>query len=114
MRGFSSWAPSVCALVLMGIAGLGALPAAAQKPLEPEQKADDKSNIAVVEVTPGQATAAIGGKVQFKAVAKDKAGNTLPDAVKYWDAAAFDAAGAAPTGGGFFFFSWGCCVLWAV
>ena len=73
MRGFSSWTPSACAVVLVGIgiATIGALPAAAQKPLEPEQKADDKSNIAVVEVTPGQATAAIGGKVQFKAVAKD-------------------------------------------
>src|ERR1700685_3125187 len=98
MRGFSSWTLSACAVVLIGIAALGALPAAAQKPLEPEQKADDKSNIAVVEVTPGQATAAIGGKVQFKAVARDKSGNALPDAVKYWYAAPFDAAGAQQNG----------------
>ena len=102
MRVFSlTRTPSVCAVLLIafaGIATLGALPAAAQKPLEPEQKADDKSNIATVEVTPGTATAAIGGKVQFKAVAKDKSGNILPDAVKYWYAAPFDAAGAEQTG----------------
>jgi hypothetical protein len=100
MRVFSSWTPTVCAVVLIGIGvvTLGALPAAAQKPLEPEQKADDKSNIATVEVTPGQTTAAIGGKLQFKAVAKDKSGNMLPDAVKYWYAAPFDAAGAEQNG----------------
>jgi hypothetical protein len=98
MRVFSSWTPSVCAVVLIGIVTLGALPVAAQKPLEPEQKADDKSNVAVVEVTPGQTTAAIGGKVQFKAVTRDKSGNTLPDPVKYWYAAPFDAAGAEQTG----------------
>ncbi len=102
MRVFSlTRTPLVCAVLLIafaGIATLGALPAAAQKPLEPEQKADDKSNIATVEVTPGTATAAIGGKVQFKAVAKDKSGNILPDAVKYWYAAPFDAAGAEQTG----------------
>jgi hypothetical protein len=83
---------------LLAAATIGALPTVAQKPLEPEQKADDKSNIAVVEVTPGTATAAIGGKLQFKAVAKDKSGNTLPDPVKYWYAAPFDAAGAEQTG----------------
>jgi hypothetical protein len=100
MRVFSSWTPTVCAVVLIGIGvvTLGALPSAAQKPLEPEQKADDKSNIATVEVTPGQTTAAIGGKLQFKAVAKDKSGNMLPDAVKYWYAAPFDAAGAEQNG----------------
>ena len=89
---------SVCAVLLLAAATIGALPTVAQKPLEPEQKADDKSNIAVVEVTPGTATAAIGGKLQFKAVAKDKSGNTLPDPVKYWYAAPFDAAGAEQTG----------------
>jgi plastocyanin len=74
------------------------LPAAAQKPLEPEQKDDEKSNIASVEVTPGTATAAIGAKLTFSAVAKDKDGKTLPDKVKFWYAAPFDAAGAEQNG----------------
>jgi hypothetical protein len=72
--------------------------AAGQKPLEPEQKADEKSNIASVEVTPATGTAAIGSKMQFKAVAKDASGQALPDAVKYWYAAPFDAGGADQNG----------------
>jgi len=74
------------------------VPASAQKPLEPEEKPDEKSNIARVEVTPGTANAAIGGKLTFTAVAKDKDGNTLPDKVKFWYAAPFDAAGANQNG----------------
>jgi len=78
----------------MAVGAIGAAPALAQKPLEPEQKADEKSNIAKVEVTPATGTAAIGSKMQFKAVAKDASGQVLPDAVKYWYAAPFDAGGA--------------------
>jgi len=80
--------------VLLVAAASGALPAAAQKPLEPEQKPGETTNVAVVEVTPDQSTVAIGSKLQFKAVAKDASGKTLPDAVKFWYAAPFDAAGA--------------------
>jgi hypothetical protein len=84
-------------LMLLALAA-GAAPVLAQKPLEPEQKPDEKSNIAKVEVTPATGTAAIGSKIQFKAVAKDASGQALPDAVKYWYAAPFDAGGADQNG----------------
>jgi hypothetical protein len=73
-------------------------PATAQKPLEPEHPADTKSNIATVEVTPAQATASLGSKLTFKAVAKDASGQILPDPVKYWYASPFDASGAEQNG----------------
>ena len=66
--------------------------------MEPEQKPGETSNIASVEVTPAQATASIGGKLTFKAVAKDASGNPLPDTVKYWYAAPTDTAGANQSG----------------
>jgi hypothetical protein len=77
---------------------LFAAPAFAQKPMEPEQKPGETSNIASVEVTPAQATAAIGGKLAFKARGKDASGNVLPDAVKFWFAAPTDVAGAEQNG----------------
>jgi hypothetical protein len=73
-------------------------PSAAQKPLEPEQNPAEKSNVAAVQVTPSQATAAIGGKLQFKASATDASGQPLSDPVKYWYAAPFDAAGIDQNG----------------
>jgi len=73
-------------------------PATAQKPLEPEHPSDTKSNIATVEVTPAQATASLGSKLTFKAVAKDSSGQILPDPVKYWYASPFDASGAEQNG----------------
>jgi hypothetical protein len=89
----------VCVSMIAVLLCVAIMPrAGAQKPLEPEEKPDEKSNIASVEVTPGQATAAIGGKLQFSAVAKDKAGKVLPDKVKFWYAAPFDAAGADQNG----------------
>ena len=84
--------------MMLAAFAMSALPAMAQKPLEPEEKPDEKSNIATVVVTPGTATAAIGAKLTFSAVAKDKDGNTLPDKVKFWYAAPFDAAGAEQNG----------------
>lgn len=66
------------------------------------QNADDKpeedSKVASVEVTPAEATTPVGGKLQFKAVAKDASGQTLPDPVKLWFAAPFDAASADDKG----------------
>ncbi|HUL35859.1 MAG TPA: Ig-like domain-containing protein [Candidatus Eisenbacteria bacterium] len=87
-----------CGIGLSLTGGMCGLQARAQKPLEPEAKPGEVSNIAVVEVTPDHATATVGAKMAFKAVAKDAAGNTLPDAVKYWFAAPFDVAGADQSG----------------
>jgi plastocyanin len=65
----------------------------------PKQEAKkEESKVATVEVTPAQATAEVGGKVQFKAVGKDANGNVLPDAVKFWYAAPMDIAGAELSG----------------
>jgi hypothetical protein len=83
---------------VIAAAVIGSTPVLAQKPLEPDQKSDEKSKIARVELTPATGMTAIGSKMQFKAVAKDASGQTLPDAVKYWYAAPFDAAGADQNG----------------
>ena len=72
--------------------------ALSQKPIEPEKDKKDDSKVVTVEVTPAQASAAIGDKVQFKAVGKDASGNILPDAVKFWYAAPMDLAGSDPNG----------------
>src|SRR6476646_11774238 len=85
-------------LAVIAAAVVGSTPVLAQKPLEPDQKSDEKSKIARVEVTPATGMTAIGSKMQFKAVAKDASGQTLPDAVKYLYAAPFDAAGADQNG----------------
>jgi hypothetical protein len=84
--------------LVLSFSVVSVFPAAGQKPLEPEQKPGETSNIVSVEVTPAQATAAIGSKLTFKAVAKDASGNALSDPVKYWFAAPFDIAGAAQNG----------------
>jgi len=73
-------------------------PSLAQKPIEPEKDKKEESKVASVEVTPAQATAAIGDKVQFQAAGRDAAGNILPDAVKFWYAAPMDLAGSDPNG----------------
>ena len=65
---------------------------------EAEKKPEEASKVATVEVTPAQATSPVGGKLEFKAVAKDASGQPLPDAVKYWFAAPFDAASADQKG----------------
>ena len=65
---------------------------------EGEKKPEQGSKVASVEVTPAQGTSPVGGKLEFKAVAKDAAGQPLPDAVKYWFAAPFDAASAEQNG----------------
>ena len=38
---------------------------------EGEKKPEEASKVSSVEVTPGQATSPVGGKLEFKAVAKD-------------------------------------------
>ncbi len=72
--------------------------ATAKSPQEPEKKAEEESKVASIEVTPLKSTAAVGTKLQFKAVAKDANGQALPDAVKHWYAAPFDSAVAEDTG----------------
>src|SRR5690348_7091489 len=44
--------------------------AAAKSPQEPEKKVEEESKVATIEVTPLKSTAAVGSKLQFKAVAK--------------------------------------------
>src|SRR5260221_11571928 len=72
--------------------------ATAKSPQEPEKKVEEESKVASVEVTPLKSTAAVGTKLQFKAVAKDANGQALPDAAKHWYAAPFDSAVAEDTG----------------
>jgi hypothetical protein len=72
--------------------------AAAKSPQEPEKKAEEDSKVATIEVTPAKSTAAVGAKLQFKAVAKDANGQPLPDPIKHWFAAPFDSATAEDTG----------------
>jgi hypothetical protein len=75
-----------------------ASPVGAQDSSQSEQKPKEESKVATVEVTPAQATAAIGSKLQFKAVAKDASGQVLSDKVKTWIAAPFDSAAADENG----------------
>jgi hypothetical protein len=84
------WLSSACLL----LAGL----TAAKSPQEPEKKAEEDSKVASIEVTPAKSTAAVGTKLQFKAVAKDANGQPLPDPIKHWYAAPFDSAAAEDTG----------------
>jgi len=75
-----------------------AFPVEAQDSPQSEQKPKEESKVVTVEVTPAQATAAVGSKLQFKAVAKDVSGQVLPDKVKSWFAAPFDSAAADENG----------------
>jgi uncharacterized protein YjdB len=81
-------------LVSFVLAGL----AAAKAPQEPEKKTEEVSKVASIEVTPAKSTAAVGTKLQFKAVVKDADGQPLPDPIKHWYAAPFDSAAAEDTG----------------
>jgi len=77
---------------------LVAHPVEAQESSQSDQKPKEESKVVTVEVTPAQATATIGSKLQFKAVAKDASGQVLPDKVKFWFAAPFDSAAADENG----------------
>jgi len=72
--------------------------ACGQDAAKEEKKPEVVSKVASVEVTPAETTAPVGSKLQFKAVAKDSEGQALPDAVKFWFAAPFDAASADDQG----------------
>ena len=70
--------------------------AAQDKPAD--KKPEEVSKVESVEVTPAQSDSPVGGKLQFHAVAKDAVGQPLPDVVKTWFAAPFDAAVADEKG----------------
>jgi len=72
--------------------------AVAKNPQESEKKPEEVSKVVSVEVSPAQSTSTVGGKLQFKAVAKDANGQPLPDPVKHWFAAPFDSAAADDNG----------------
>lgn len=91
---FSFYIPKLRQFLLFAPA-LFTLPCAAQNA---EKKPEETSKVATVEVTPAQATTPVGGKLQFKALAKDAAGQPLPDTVKLWFAAPFDTASADEKG----------------
>ncbi len=63
-----------------------------------QKKPEEVSNVASVELTPAQGTTAVGSSLQFKALGKDARGQALPDTVKFWFAAPFDAASADDKG----------------
>ena len=71
---------------------------AAKPPQEPDKKPEEVSKVASIEVTPAKSTAAVGTKLQFKAIVKDADGQPLPDPIKHWYAAPFDSAAAENTG----------------
>jgi hypothetical protein len=75
-----------------------ALTAAAQNAPATGKKPEEVSKVDSVEVTPSQSSTPVGSKLQFKAVAKDASGQVLPDTVKFWFAAPFDAASADDKG----------------
>jgi hypothetical protein len=74
--------------------------AAASRAQEQEKKPEEKKGPAVasIDVTPKDSKAQVGDTLQFKAVAKDAAGNVLDVKVSTWFAAPFDAATADVNG----------------
>src|SRR5277367_1122958 len=74
--------------------------AAASRAQEQEKKPEEKKGPAVasIELTPKDSKAQVGDTLQFKAVAKDAAGNVLDVKVSTWFAAPFDAATADVNG----------------
>ena len=64
----------------------------AKTQLAAEKKTEEDSKVVTIEVAPLKSTAAVGTKLQFKAVVKDASGQPLPDPIKHWYAAPFDSA----------------------
>jgi len=93
----SRWSRLFAVFVLTGITML-ATSALAQDDANKDKKPEEVSKVETVEVTPSQSSTAIGTKLKFQALAKDSAGQPLPDKVKFWFAAPFDAASADDNG----------------
>jgi len=95
---------NVSHLSLVALAILCTVPASqAQNANDAGKDKKEESKVATVEVTPAQASASIGEKVQFKAIGKDANGQVQPDPVKTWFAAPFDSVGADNNGVASFF-----------
>jgi hypothetical protein len=88
----------LCVALFICVAGYLAFPLCAQDATKEAKKPEEASKVVTVEVIPAQTSAAVGSNLQFKATGKDSAGQVLPDAVKFWFAAPFDAAFAADNG----------------
>lgn len=92
------WKNRFASVVFVAVSLAFSFPAEAQNPPAALKKPEEVSKVDSVEVTPSQSSTPVGGKLQFKAVAKDASGQPLPDAVKFWFAAPFDAASADDKG----------------
>jgi hypothetical protein len=88
----------LCASGFLCAMSLDAHPLPAQEAPDAGKKPEVVSKVATVEVSPAQTTTAVGSKLQFKAIGKDSAGQPLPETVKFWFAAPFDAAFADDKG----------------
>ena len=87
----------IATLALLFVALLSAAVSRAQdQEKKPEEQKGPKA--ASVEVTPKTGNAQLGDQLQFKAVAKDAAGNLLDMKPTVWFAAPFDAATADVNG----------------
>ncbi len=93
----------VLAILMLAATGLAAAGTTARAQ-DQEKKPDEKKGPAVasIEITPKESKAQVGDTIQFKAVAKDAAGNVLDVKITTWFAAPFDAATADVNGAAHF------------
>jgi hypothetical protein len=99
MKICSEWIRKFSVTVLALVAVFSTF-AAISRAQEQEKKPEEKKGPAVasIELTPNAAKAQVGDTLQFKAVAKDAAGNVMDVKVSTWFAAPFDAATADVNG----------------
>ncbi len=81
-------------ITVIALVALFATLAATSRAQEQEKKPEEKKGPAVasIELTPNVAKAQVGDTLQFKAVAKDAAGNVMDVKISTWFAAPFDAS----------------------
>ena len=89
---FGAFGPLLWVFVALASSFSVSVPTRARDAASAEQKAQEESKVASVEVTPAEATTDVGSKLQFKAIAKDASGNVVSEKVKLWFAAPFDSA----------------------
>ena len=88
------------ALAILAMVAAGLAAATATRAQDQEKKPEEQKGPAVasIEITPKESKAQVGDTLQFKAVAKDAAGNVLDVKITTWFAAPFDAATADVNG----------------